>query len=162
MKILEYTKADEQEVIDLILNIQQNEFQVPVTIADQPDLKDVANFYKKGLGNFWVAKENHTIIGTIALIDIGNQQAALRKMFVKNEWRGKEKQVGQLLLNHVFDYCLQKNIKEIFLGTFDKLIAAQKFYIRNGFQEIKKEQLPELFPIMQVDNRFFKWNSLPK
>ena len=50
----------------------------------------------------------------------------------------------------------QKGIDEIFLGTFDKLEAAQRFYCRNGFELIPKQSLPAAFPLMQVDNRFFK------
>ena len=156
MEIAVYRKEDEQQVIDLILNIQQNEFGVPVTIADQPDLLDVQNFYCKGQGNFWVATENHTLIGSIALIDIGNRQSALRKMFVHKDHRGKEKRTGQLLLDHVVDWCKQKCIDEIYLGTFDKLQAAQRFYLRNGFIAIEKRSLPASFPLMQVDNMFFK------
>jgi len=156
MQITVYHKEDEQAVIDLILPIQQIEFGVPVTIADQPDLLDVENFYCRGAGNFWVIKDAGKLVGSIALIDIGNRQAALRKMFVQKDYRGKEKGLGQQLLDHVVDWCRQKGIDEIFLGTFDKLEAAQRFYCRNGFELIPKQSLPAAFPLMQVDNRFFK------
>jgi N-acetylglutamate synthase-like GNAT family acetyltransferase len=156
MEILVYSKKDEQLVIDLILPIQQQEFGVPVTIADQPDLLDVENFYFKGDGHFWVVKENDLVIGSIALVDIGNRQSALRKMFVREDFRGKEHGVGQQLLNHVISWCKQKGIDEIYLGTFDKLVAAQRFYSRNGFAAINKHALPTRFPLMQVDNRFYK------
>ena len=156
MQIEVYRQEYEQQVIDLILNIQQNEFGVPVTIADQPDLLNVKNFYCKGLGNFWIATEGHELIGSIALIDIGNRQSALRKMFVHKDHRGKEKRTGQLLLDYVVDWCRQKGIDEIYLGTFDKLQAAQRFYLRNGFVEVEKKSLPASFPLMQVDNMFFK------
>jgi putative acetyltransferase len=156
MEIVVYNRKYEQPVIDLILNIQQNEFGVPVTIADQPDLLDVENFYCRNLGNFWIATENEKLTGSIALIDIGNRQSALRKMFVHKDYRGKDKGTGQRLLNHVIDWCKQKGIDEIYLGTFDKLLAAQKFYIKNGFIEVEKQSLPAGFPVMQVDNMFFK------
>ena len=96
------------------------------------------------------------LIGSIALIDIGNRQAALRKMFVHTDYRGKEKRAGQQLLDHVIDWCKDKGIDEIYLGTFDKLLAARRFYVKNGFVEIEKQLLPADFPIMQVDNMFFK------
>ncbi len=156
MEIFQYKKEDEQAVIDMILHIQQNEFGVPVTIKDQPDLLDVEHFYCKGNGNFWVAKERVELIGTIALIDIGNRQSALRKMFVRSDYRGKEKGIGQRLLNHVIEWCNHKSIDEIYLGTFDKLQAAQRFYLKNGFVEVEKKSLPVSFPVMPVDNMFFK------
>ncbi|MEP6513420.1 MAG: GNAT family N-acetyltransferase [Parafilimonas sp.] len=156
MKIECYNKVYQQQVIELILNIQQNEFNVPVTINDQPDLLEVENFYFKGNGNFWVATENSTVVGTVALIDMGNNLVCLRKMFVHADYRGKEKGTGQLLLDGVVDWCRQKNITAIYLGTVDKLIAAQKFYLKNNFVEIPKSALPVSFPVMQVDNMFFK------
>ncbi len=156
MQIAVYRKQDEQEVIDLILPIQQNEFGVPVTIADQPDLLDVENFYFKGYGHFWVIRDGEKLVGTIALIDIGNRQSALRKMFVHKDHRGKEKGIGQQLLDHVILWCRKKGVGEIYLGTFDRLEAAQRFYIKNGFVAVEKQSLPASFPLMQVDNRFFK------
>ena len=156
MQVSVYSKQDEQAVIDLILDIQQNEFGVPVTIADQPDLLAVEDFYFKGHGHFWVIRENERVAGTIALIDIGSRQSALRKMFVHKDYRGKEKGLGQQLLNHVIAWCKEKGIDEIYLGTFESLLAAQKFYIKNGFVAVEKQSLPASFPVMQVDNRFFK------
>ncbi len=156
MEIVLYRKEYEQQVIDLILNIQQNEFGVPVTIADQPDLLNVENFYRRGHGDFWVIKDGEKIIGSIALIDIGNRQSALRKMFVHAAYRGKEKGIGQKLLDYIIVHCREKGIDEIYLGTFDKLQAAQRFYIKNGFVEVPKTSLPASFPVMQVDNMFFK------
>jgi len=156
MQIEVYRKEYAQAVIDLILDIQQNEFSVPVTIADQPDLLDVENVYCKGKGNFWIAIENNMLIGTVALIDIGNGQSALRKMFVHADYRGKEKRTGQRLLDHVIEWCRANEINEIYLGTFNRLEAAQRFYLKNGFVAADKQSLPASFPVMQVDNMFFK------
>ena len=156
MLIQVYDKKYQQQVIELILNIQQNEFHVPVTIKDQPDLLNIENFYCSKNGNFWIALENNEVIGTIALIDIDNDQSCLRKMFVHKDYRGKEKGVGQSLLDALIDWCRGKDIKEVYLGTIDTMLAAHKFYVRNGFIEIDKGQLPATFPVMKVDNKFFK------
>ena len=151
-----YKEWYEDEVAALILDIQQNEFKIPVTIDDQPDLLNIQDFYCKGKGNFWVAVDGEKVVGTIALIDIDNGQSALRKMFVHRDYRGKVKRVGQLLLDTVIIWCRQKEISEIYLGTIDILVAAQQFYLKNGFVEVEKKGLPLNFPVMRVDNRFFK------
>jgi N-acetylglutamate synthase-like GNAT family acetyltransferase len=151
-----YQEKYKAEIAQLILNIQQNEFNVPVTISDQPDLLDIENFYFRKNGNFWVAVENERVIGTIALIDIGNRQSALRKMFVHKDYRGKEKGIGQLLLNTLIGWCRQKGINEVYLGTVEQLHAAKRFYERNGFVKVEKATLPETFPLMPVDTEFFK------
>ena len=156
MKIEIYTEKYKAAIAALILNIQNNEFNVPVTINDQKDLLDIENFYIKKNGNFWVAIDAEKLIGTIALIDIDNWQSALRKMFVHKDYRGKEKGVGQLLLDTLIDWCKQKSITEIYLGTVAQLHAAKRFYVKNGFEKLDKTALPENFPLMQVDTEFFK------
>ena len=156
MVIETYQEKYKAEIAQLILNIQQNEFNVPVTISDQPDLLDIENFYFRKDGNFWVAVENERVIGTIALIDMGNRQSALRKMFVHKDYRGKEKGIGQLLLNTLIGWCRQKGINEVYLGTVEQLHAAKRFYERNGFVKVDKATLPETFPLMPVDTEFFK------
>ena len=156
IKIETYTEKYKPHIATLILNIQNNEFNVPLTIADQPDLLDIENFYFKKNSSFWVAVEDEKLIGTIALIDFDNGQAALRKMFVHKDYRGKEKGVGQLLLNKLLTWCNEKNITEIYLGTVEQLHAAKRFYVKNGFVKIDKAALPETFPLMQVDTEFFK------
>src|SRR6266487_486884 len=112
-RVVEYDKKYQQEIIDLILPIQQIEFNVPVTIQDQPDLQNIPAFYLKDNGNFWVALGGDKVVGTIAQIDFGNHQVTLRKMFVHRDHRGKERGVGQLLLDELKNWCRQKNVKEI-------------------------------------------------
>lgn len=156
MRIETYNIKYQQQVIDFILNIQQNEFNVAVTAKDQPDLLDVENFYCTNNGNFWIAFDDEKLIGTIALIDIGNNQSCLRKMFVHKDYRGKEKGIGQALLDELIAWCKLKNIDAIYLGTIDNMYAAHKFYSKNGFIEIDKTLLAQSFPVMKVDNKFFK------
>jgi hypothetical protein len=43
-----YEEKYQEGVIDLILSIQQQEFGVPITINDQPDLQSIPSFYQKG------------------------------------------------------------------------------------------------------------------
>ena len=40
----------------MILPIQREEFAIPITAGDQPDLLAIADFYQTGTGGFWVAK----------------------------------------------------------------------------------------------------------
>lgn len=142
-------------VIDLILPIQQNEFGVPVTLEAQPDLLDIPGFYQRGAGNFWVARVDGKVVGTIALLDIGDRQAALRKMFVNSEYRGPVSGVAQRLLDTLLVWCEGLGLHEIFLGTTEQFLAAHRFYGKNGFREITKSQLPLAFPVMAVNTKFY-------
>ena len=156
LNIEPYTDIHKNAVADLILSIQNAEFGIPITLALQPDLNTIPQFYQINNGNFWIAKIDDEIIGTISLLDIGNCQGALRKMFVRKEYRGKEFGVGQKLLNTLLEWSGHKGITEIFLGTTEKFIAAQRFYEKNGFEEIPKQELPATFPVMEVDIKFYR------
>lgn len=151
-----YAAQYKTDVASLVVNIQNAEFGIPITLEMQPDLLDIPRFYQVKNGNFWVARDGKEIIGTIALLDIGNKQGALRKMFVHKDFRGKESGVGQKLLNSLLDWARLKSVETIFLGTTAKFIGAQRFYEKNGFEEIQKEQLPTSFPVMEVDVRFYQ------
>jgi N-acetylglutamate synthase-like GNAT family acetyltransferase len=155
-----YKDRYKKPIAELILQIQNEEFGIPITLEQQPDLFEISQFYQTGNGNFWVAKIADQIIGTIALLDIGNGKGALRKMFVSRNYRGKEFGVGQQLLNHLLEWARQKNLTEIFLGTTEKFIGAQRFYEKNGFIEIQKQTLPPGFPVMDVDVKFYKFSVL--
>ena len=154
-RVVEFDDQYQQAVIDLILPIQQKEFNIPVTIQDQPDLQNIPSFYQQGNGNFWVALHDGEVVGTIGQIDFGKRQVALRKMFVHRDHRGKENGVAQLLLDELKDWCRRKEVKDIFLGTLHSMQAAHRFYQKNGFTELGKAELPETFPLMRVDNTFF-------
>jgi N-acetylglutamate synthase-like GNAT family acetyltransferase len=148
---------DEQQVVDLIVSIQQKEFNMPITTDDQPDLRNIPNYYQKNRGNFWVALHNEDVVGTISLLDIGNGQSALRKMFVHQHYRGSETGTARNLFKTLLDWATSKRLREIYLGTTPQFLAAHHFYEKNGFTEISKKDLPKTFPIMEVDTKFYKY-----
>jgi GNAT superfamily N-acetyltransferase len=156
VRIHVYDSQYHQAVTQLILDVQRNEFGVPITLQQQPDLDNIEHFYQKDNGNFWVALFNETVVGTIALIDIGSGQLALRKMFVDKNYRGSEFKTGQLLLDQAVAWAREKRCTEIILGTLEVFVAARKFYRKNGFEEIPIESLPVSFPKMKLDNTFFR------
>jgi hypothetical protein len=85
-----FSDVYKQDVAHLIIDIQKNEFDIPINLEEQPDLKEIPNVYQINNGNFWIATVGKVVIGTIGLLDIGGGRGALRKMFVKREYRGKE------------------------------------------------------------------------
>ncbi|MER1986184.1 MAG: GNAT family N-acetyltransferase [Solibacillus sp.] len=155
MEIRVYEDKFQQQVVDLILSIQQQEYNIQITKEDQPDLLDISSFYQRGNGEFWVALHEDLVVGTISLLDIGNGQLALRKMFVNKNYRGPSHKVAQQLLNVALTHARVTAVNEIYLGTTPEFKAAQRFYEKNGFQSILKEQLPEAFPIVHVDRHFY-------
>lgn len=149
---------DSSQVIALILPIQQQEFGVPISIEDQPDLVDIEAYYGPGGGHLWGAFDGDLLVGTIALRAIGHQAGALRKMFVRSEYRGKEHGIAQQLAEHLIQHCIVVHIHDIYLGTVSQMKAAQRFYERNGFRPVEAAALPAYYPRVEVDTLFYHRN----
>jgi N-acetylglutamate synthase-like GNAT family acetyltransferase len=150
-----YAPSHAAGVVAVILPIQQAEFGLPITLEAQPDLMDIEAFYRAGCGNFWVALDDQRVVGTIGLLDIGNHQAALRKMFVADSHRGPAHGVARRLLDTLLAWASDRGLAEVFLGTTDKFLAAHRFYEKNGFMAVARADLPQAFPVMEVDSRFY-------
>jgi putative acetyltransferase len=157
IEIKPYESHHRVQIVALILNIQQNEFQVPITIKDQPDLLIIDEFYQQRNGQFWVAlTPDNQVVGTIALIDNGQTFGTIRKMFVRADMRGKERGVAASLFKILEDKAIDNKMSALYLGTVHKLKASHRFYQKNGFDEIPKKELPLNYPLMLVDTMFFK------
>lgn len=147
-----------EQAIDLILTIQQKEFNIPIAIQDQPDLLQIESFYTDAGGNFWGAFADGELVGSIALVKFDDRAGAIRKMFVKKEFRGKELNIAQELLEVLISFCRENRIDDLYLGTITVLKAAQRFYERNEFVKIDKSNLPVKFPLMSADDVFYHLN----
>jgi N-acetylglutamate synthase-like GNAT family acetyltransferase len=156
IEIVPFQSRFAEGVVAVILPIQQSEFAIPISLEAQPDLQDIAAFYQRGAGNFWFALAGGRVVGTLGLLDIGNGQSALRKMFVAAEYRGSTHSVARLLLHTLMDWCRDHAVREVYLGTTAKFLAAHRFYEKNGFDEIAREELPAAFPVMTVDTKFYR------
>ena len=155
MHIETFNPAFADGVVATILPIQREEFGIPIRLEDQPDLLDISGFYQKGAGNFWVALEDGKVVGTIALLDIGNGQAALRKMFVASEFRGASRGVASALLATLLAWAVEHSVSKVYLGTTAAFTAAHRFYEKHGFVEVTQQALPAAFPVMKVDTKFY-------
>lgn len=160
IEILEYNDKYKNDIIQMILEIQQQEYSLPITEDDQPDLKNITEFYQQNNGNFWVALYDNNVVGTVAIKNLGNGNAVIRKMFVKRELRGKDIGVSLSLLMNLFEWSKEKNFYKLYLGTTPQFLAAHRFYEKNGFIEIKAEDLPSNFPIMDVDKKFYCYSNV--
>ncbi|SHG62865.1 N-acetylglutamate synthase, GNAT family [Kaistia soli DSM 19436] len=149
-----FAPGDTDGVARLIVPIQQEEFGIAITYEEQGDLRDIPAFYQRGTGGFWVAIAPGGVVGTIGLYDIGEGDAALRKMFVSPAHRGDG--TARRLLGHLVAHAQEHRLRRIILGTTDRFLAAHRFYEKNGFAEIVPKDLPGSFPRLAVDSKFYQ------
>lgn len=169
VRIEAFAPHHRNSLIEMILAIQQDEFDLPITYGQQTDLHDIQAAYRVGVGQFWVAQAPNTkpdhVVGSLGLHDMGADRrgkriAALRKMFVRQEHRGGGEQgVATQLLRTLEEHARRHGIAELFLGTTDAFKAAHRFYEKHGYVQIDPEKLPLVFVRLAVDTRFY-WKAL--
>jgi ribosomal protein S18 acetylase RimI-like enzyme len=80
-------------------------------------------------------------------------------MFVDSQYRGKNIGVAKMLLDVLLMWSKNQGIRQIYLGTRSEFIAAQRFYEKNGFQEIQPSILPETFLAAPTDKKFYVYQN---
>jgi N-acetylglutamate synthase-like GNAT family acetyltransferase len=76
-------------------------------------------------------------------------------MFVKDTHRGGKTSVAFRLLERLVQSATTARVKDLYLGTTERFVAAHRFYEKNGFSRIAMELLPAAFPRMPLDTRFY-------
>lgn len=150
-KIEKYNPSHHSAVVEIITTIQQEEYGLPITYADQPDLANIPEFYD----DFLVATVADNPVGTIGL-KIIDDFAIIRKMFVAKKFRGAvHGGIAKQLLSAIEETVRAKHIDKIYLGTTELFKAAHSFYEKNSYVEILLTDLPKSFPVMKVDTKFY-------
>lgn len=63
--------------------------------------------------------------------------------------------MAQRLFQELLKWAGEKQLRRIYLGTTEQFLAAHRFYEKNGFLQIAKSDLPDSFPVMSVDTKFY-------
>ena len=107
------TNADLEDVAALVLSVQVDEFKVPITREDQPDLQDLEAVFHQGKGVFFIALHAGRVVGTIGLLDAGQGLGVLRKMFVAADYRGREWGTAKHLLEALMQHARANGFETI-------------------------------------------------
>jgi N-acetylglutamate synthase-like GNAT family acetyltransferase len=158
--IYRFQRQWQEQLTNLVLNIQNHEFHLGLTQAQQPDLVDTENFYKDGA--FWVALDKNSVIGSIGIQVLQAEIGILRKMFVHKDFRGKELGIAQQLFDTLLIEANYLKIKTIFLDTPPIAHAAHRFYERNGFVETYRDNLPQNYKFVEMPLKFYMLNISEK
>lgn len=156
VRIVEYNPGYQPGINQMMAGIEK-EFPVPIT---GPQYTKIYEVYKFPDHKFWVALHGDKVVGTIGLTLFSNGVAILKRMMVAKDYRGKDSIVNgfntaALLLNESLNWAKEKGFKQVSLGTMDQFKAAQSFYVKNGFREIKKEGLPAEYTSNPIDTLFY-------
>ncbi|WP_323757350.1 GNAT family N-acetyltransferase [Roseivirga sp.] len=138
-----------QAGIDLMMQEIAEEFTEPIMGGQKSNSVAFPDKY-------WVAVYEGQVIGTIALMIIKHEYGILKKMMLKNEFRGTVHNVAKLLLQTAIDESEKNQLECIYLGTMAQFKAAQSFYQKHGFQQIDEKKLPTDFLRNPIDTLFYR------
>lgn len=155
VEIHTYSESDREEVINLVLHCQNDGTRPYVTVEDQPELLHIKEKYMAGGGNFWVAKENGKVAGSIGLMKFNNGIAILKKFFVYEAYRGTPHHLGSKLYAVLLDYAKTSGVEKLILDTPKNTDRAHDFYKKAGFTQIEKEEIPIIYDYPYDDSDFF-------
>jgi len=136
MKIIPYDEKYNSKINEFICNILINEFDFEC-FKEEILAENNKRFIENG-GNFWLAVDDaDNIIGTICLDIKENNIGELKKLYVQKQYRSKG--LAHKLYDELIKFARDNKISKITLGTYNKLEAAVKFYIKKGFEQIKND-----------------------
>lgn len=105
-----------------------------VEALDERMLGNPAKFYIDRGGFIFFARLENSIVGTFALVKLGNNEFELSKMAVDEQFQGKK--IG----NHMLEFCIAKGKelggKKLILYSNTKLAPAIHLYRKYGFVEV--------------------------
>jgi len=148
IRILPYSNKYKDQINSMLIEID-SEFELSISNIE-------ASEKSKPLDNYCVALDQDRIVGTIGLIKIDDESIVLKNMFVRKSHRGSTIGLSASLLQEVLDWCKLAKATHIYLGTMSQFYAAHKFYEKNGFQKIAKNELPLNFNANPIDDVFYK------
>ena len=121
------------------LNIEWLQTYFYVEPFDEEVLSKPEQYIINKGGHIFFAKENDTILGTVALMPTKNPLVfELTKMAVLPNQRGKN--IGQKLMQYSIDFAKQNNFKGLILYSNTKLENAIYIYRKYGFIVIPVEE----------------------
>lgn len=149
-------ETPKHNVVHFIGEIQMEEHKVDAVDELNKSVYEAETVFKDTNGNinFWCAYDGDQIIGTIGLQEISPGIGELKKCFVRKDFRGNG--LAQDLLATLLTQGAENQLKEIYLGTTGLHQGAVRFYEKNGFVRIRKEDLPATFDPCELDKLFYR------
>ena len=133
IKIIDY--KDEYSLYFYDLNVEWLKKYFYVEKHDEEVLSNPKKFIIKNGGIVLFAKYNDTIVGTVALMYLEEENCfELTKMAVSTKYRGRK--IGQKILENCIDKAQEMGLKKLILYSNRVLENAIHIYKKYGFVEI--------------------------
>lgn len=124
-------EIDQKAAKDLIARILKEEFPKESMAFPIDDLNEINRSYGKLGEAFFIASENNSVIGTVAIKQEDERTALLRRLFVDASYRRKK--IGSQLIERAIDFCREVGYEELIFKTTSTMSHAIKLCEAKGF-----------------------------
>ncbi len=137
MQIRQYQPADKKSVFELHVRALENEKARMYTGHWEEDFNNIEGIYLQNRGDFLVGEISGKIVAMGGLRKMTNEIVEVRRMRVDPDFQRRG--LGQEILDALELKAKELGYKIIQLNTSAKQVPAQKFYLKNGYKEIRRE-----------------------
>ena len=99
-----------------------------------PELDDDLDDPDTTYAALWVALDGDTVVGCVALRDLGDGTVQLKRMYLRPGMRGRG--LGRQLLGVALDWARAHDMGRVQLDTSERMVAAQRLYEAYGFVRV--------------------------
>jgi putative acetyltransferase len=134
------TNQDREAIVKLVFGVLREFDLEPDPSTTDADLQDIeANYLRRG-GIFEVIEDRDgNLMGSVGVFPIDENTCELRKMYFVSEIRGFG--LGGCVLQRAVNQAKELGFRRMVLETSSKLKAANRLYIRFGFQPFTADHL---------------------
>ncbi|WP_130616548.1 GNAT family N-acetyltransferase [Cohnella abietis] len=140
MQIREIEEKDNQTIERIIKSsLESFNLNIPGTAYFDPQLGSLAQYYKEQANSkYWVAvNEQNEVVGGLGIAPFGQEPGIceLQKLYITPEAQGKG--LSKELIKVALDFA-KEHYAHCYLETSSKLQAANRLYIKTGFQQLER------------------------
>lgn len=102
-------------------------------------------------GRIWIVEESENVAGSIAIVEVSEEEAQLRWLLLHPKLRGQG--IGRMVMAEAISVCEAQGYTIVFLWTVSALAAAAKLYEEFGFH-ISEERIREIWGTTVTEQRY--------
>ncbi len=134
VKIEVFTPGQAGEVKQFVLGVLEGE-GFEYDLEKDSDLEDICGYYIDNGGVFYIGTINGVVVGTSAIRRINSKKCEIKRIYVKQEFRGRG--FGEELFLKALEFA-RTNYHGVSLKTDRSLIEAINMYRKHGFSVVNE------------------------
>ena len=137
--LIRSVNQSDNKYLAVILREVLVEMEIPQkgSAYEDPELDNMYEAYQFSRSEYFVVEEDKKILGGAGISPLKDADiniCELQKMYFHKTLRGRG--IGQKMIDICLDFALESGYEKCYIETMPNMVAAQKLYLKTGFQYI--------------------------